>query len=405
MLGDPQEGPYFCLVPWVHAEIHQSGEVYPCCRMNHAESCGSLKQQSFAELWNSPYARDVRQAMLKGEAFADCRDCYAREARGELSSRQAANSRFAAYRDRVAETRADGTAPLLPLPSLDIRFSNLCNFSCRICDVGASTGWYRDYNALHPGGAPIKEVIRPTETREELWALLDTYFPQLERVYFAGGEPLLEEDHYLFLERLIARGRTNVALAYNTNLSSLSRGDRHIFQYWKHFAHIDLSVSLDGAGPALGYLRKGARWEEIVANLRQTRVLFPQVQISLMPTISVLNAFHIAEAFFAWARAGILTEQTRIVSNLLIEPRHLNLVALTQPQCTELRDHYAEQVARHRGEVSPAVATQIERQLDFIVASLPRAVDPAARAEFLQRTEALDGLRAERLTDHFPELI
>ena len=394
---------YFCLVPWTHVEISHTALVHPCCRMDHQFSYGSLKKETIDQVWNSENAKLLRQTLLSGKSFKHCSDCYDREKNGELTDRLASLQNFSQDFKRTEETQADGSLAFKALPSLDIRFSNVCNFRCRICSAENSTSWYSDHSQLFPLDKK-SGVLHPTAAKDQLWNILDSLIPQLERVYFAGGEPLLEQDHYTFLEKLITAQKTDVVLRYNTNFSTLEFGDRHIFSYWKQFKKIDLSVSLDGSGKALEYLRKGAVWNDIVQNIRTTRVLLPQVQISIMPTVSALNAFHIADAFADWARIGILNEQTNIVTNILNSPNHLRLDILNPLEILKLKEHYKMTLENLKNEISEKTFARIEQQLNYIAASIPKEFNQGFRTAFSRNTQKLDQLRNEKMSDHFPEL-
>ena len=51
-----------------------------------------------------------------------------------------------------------------------------------------------------------------------MFGLVDQHIMDVEEIYFAGGEPLVMQEHYTILEKLIEAGRTDVRLRYNTYL-------------------------------------------------------------------------------------------------------------------------------------------------------------------------------------------
>ena len=78
-------------------------------------------------------------------------------------------------------------------------------------------------------------------------------------LYFAGGEPFVQEGHYMLLDLLIKSGCSkNISLSYNTNLSynGVFKG-YDIEQLWKKFKKVELWPSIEGFGEKAEYGRKG----------------------------------------------------------------------------------------------------------------------------------------------------
>lgn len=76
---------------------------------------------------------------------------------------------------------------------------------CRTCSYGASSGWFEDTRALGSLNTRNKgQAVIGLENTAKLLDDLETYLPYLEKVMFAGGEPLLIEENYRILERLSA---------------------------------------------------------------------------------------------------------------------------------------------------------------------------------------------------------
>ena len=56
-------------------------------------------------------------------------------------------------------------------------------------------------------------------TETDMWEQLEPHLDHVEQIYFAGGEPLMMEEHYNILEELVRRKRFDVRLIYNTNFT------------------------------------------------------------------------------------------------------------------------------------------------------------------------------------------
>ena len=93
--------------------------------------------------------------------------------------------------------------------------------------------------------------------------------PNFKTAYFAGGEPLITEEHYILLEEMIRTGASNtVSLRYNTNLSNFKFKDKDILSLWKHFKKkIDIYASVDHYGERAEYIRHGTNWATVEENL------------------------------------------------------------------------------------------------------------------------------------------
>ena len=90
-----------------------------------------------------------------------------------------------------------------------------------MCGVYSSSKWHQEAMELHGDttGADTKGVLEfNSNGKEDVFKQVDRFINDVEEIYFAGGEPLVMEEHYLILEKLIAAGRTDVRLRYNTNL-------------------------------------------------------------------------------------------------------------------------------------------------------------------------------------------
>jgi radical SAM protein with 4Fe4S-binding SPASM domain len=70
----PYEGEK-CYFLWKRVYIGPHGEVVPCC-LSGIESFGSLKHNSFTEIWNSPRYQTMRKLVHTTKPPAPCKGCY-----------------------------------------------------------------------------------------------------------------------------------------------------------------------------------------------------------------------------------------------------------------------------------------------------------------------------------------
>jgi radical SAM protein with 4Fe4S-binding SPASM domain len=123
----------FCMYPWVHLHAYPTGHAYPCCMADMKFPIGDCKTNTMEEIWNDRPMRELRKSMLTENSSDACSRCYEQEASGFVSGRNSANKHHGHHIKRIAETWSDGTFENFELTYWDIRFSNLCNLSCRSC--------------------------------------------------------------------------------------------------------------------------------------------------------------------------------------------------------------------------------------------------------------------------------
>lgn len=80
----------------------------------------------------------------------------------------------------------------------------------------------------------------------DLLAEMEESLESIEMIYIAGGEPLIQKQHYQMLEMLIRRKGTDIKLIYDTNLTTLNFGSTSVLNLWKHFKNVHVNGSIDG---------------------------------------------------------------------------------------------------------------------------------------------------------------
>jgi hypothetical protein len=87
----------------------------------------------------------MRKNMLEEKPCKECTKCYEQERHGFMSMRNSTNKHFGHHINIVDQTKDDGTFDDFKLRYYDIRFSNLCNFTCRSCGGWfSSSSWYQE---------------------------------------------------------------------------------------------------------------------------------------------------------------------------------------------------------------------------------------------------------------------
>lgn len=229
--------------------------------------------------------------------------------------------------------------------------------------------------------------------------------PTIEEIYFAGGEPLVTEEHYEVLDLLLARGRSDVRLKYNTNLSRLDFRGRDVIEVWNRFARVDVSASLDGSHARGELQRKEQVWEKTAAAAASIRKRSPHVSLRVTPTVSVFNLLHVPAFHREWAEAGIV-RPLDFWPSVLSEPAIYDIRVLPESlkfrARTLYRDHEAWLLS-----LSHEDTELLRRNVSFwraVITRLDSADRSALSPQFVARTKALDRLRGEDTEAVFPEL-
>jgi MoaA/NifB/PqqE/SkfB family radical SAM enzyme len=123
--------------------------------------------------------------------------------------------------------------------------------------------------------------------------------PSVQSIYYTGGEPFINVEHWELLEEMVSTGYSqNISLIYNTNVSTLKFKDKNILDLWKNFKSVAVMASIDAVGPAFDYIRSGGNWATVEQNLIQLKNFQQQhanLKITISTTVSILNIWFIAE--------------------------------------------------------------------------------------------------------------
>jgi organic radical activating enzyme len=386
----------FCIYPWIHLHAYPTGEAYPCC---HAEMkpgvVGNCRENTLAEIWHGEPMQKLRSDMLTETPHAACTRCYEQEESGFFSGRRSANKHHGHHIKKLEQNPFEMTY-------WDIRFSNLCNLKCRSCGHIFSSQWYQDQAKLAGGDWKQKNTVLnyAGRTETDMWEQLEPHLDYVEQIYFAGGEPLLMEEHYRILDELVKRKRFDVRLIYNTNFTHTDLKGRSVFEYWKQFGSVAVGASLDAAGARGEYIRKGTDWAVVEQNRRDMLRICPQVDFYISPTLSIMNARHLPEFHRDWVQQGLIRAQDLNV-NILQDPAHYRIDIAPVAYKAELTELYQEHIEWLRSQDPLGRATQgFESAVTYM-----NATDNSYLIDtFWRKTHELDSIRNENCLTIIPEL-
>jgi radical SAM protein with 4Fe4S-binding SPASM domain len=392
------ESKVFCMFPWVHLNVTPKGDIYPCCSNNYTEPFGNTKNTSLKDAFNNPQMKQIRLNMLNDTPSKICEFCYKHEQAGPYSFRNYSKEHFAKHFDEIVPTtKEDGTVDDFKMRYFDIRFSNICNFKCRTCGSEFSSQWGAEMRKHHDKNHPI--IIHADEKGDLLREVLDQV-EHIDLAYFAGGEPLITDEHYVILEEMIRKGRTDITLRYNTNASNIKYKDYDLLDLWKHFKKVELSCSLDHYGARAEWLRHGTDWEKVENNLQEFRKL-DYVHFQINTVFSIFNYMTIGEFFDYLISKNLVRENDWYNSlYLAVHPSYYSAKSLPAEYKKEAEARANEFISR-RQEKYPTVARLVRDAVTFANESNTWQEN---KDTFFKHTLSIDRIRQESFYQTFPEL-
>ena len=342
------------MAPWTHTYLSPQTERRMCCAsrepaqnfqqyIDTAAGTGRYIPITLDEHWNSEHMRSVRRRMMSGETLPECDVCNSKLLNTDVY-RTYFWHLFRHKYDEVWETTDEtGYTSMKPV-SWDYRFSNLCNFKCRTCGDMLSSAWETEerQHDMVDWGNPKNNWMIP-EIRRQISEFQDQQIEaefaqaveehRVEEIYWVGGEPLMYEQHWRYMRRIVELGDgPRVYARYNTNLSRIHY--RGIDLYRDILGRIrdwQICASLDGTGATGEYIRTGLDYDEwrrnfaagldIQTNPRQMRIDFT---LTLPGLFEVENIQALAKEFGVGILAKVIFSFTPdIIFSPLALPREL----------------------------------------------------------------------------------
>jgi organic radical activating enzyme len=337
--------------------------------------------------------------MLKDAPSAVCSKCIDNEATGIFSMRQSSNKHFGHYINEVDKTNGDGSLDEFKIRYWDVRFSNICNFRCRSCGPQFSSNWYEDQLKIY-GSVKHDKILYPGKDKLDIWHQIQEHIPYIEQIYFAGGEPLIMEEHYRLLKHLVDNNLTHIRLNYNTNFSELKYKKQDVLEWWKKFDVVSIGASLDASGARGEYMRKGTVWSTIEDNRKRMLEVCPNVDFYISATVSLFNVLHLADFHMDWVEKGLIRPQDMSI-NILHSPHYYRVDVLPEPfksraieRCQEMIKWLADKDTVNRATIG----------YYGLINMLKTGDNTRLVNNFLAVTDLVDQFRNEKFDDVFPEL-
>lgn len=311
----------FCVLPWIHFATRPNGDMRLCCTAN-ASGAGddhhiglvkdqygeiiNLSKTRPSEAWNSEFMKSTRKEMLNGQIPKSCAKCFEEERNGVVSKRlwetYTWSDKEIDIKKLITDTSDTGVVPDKMI-YLDLRLGHTCNLKCVMCSPHDSSRWIHDHKKLlKKTTIPIinqeldwnqKRFNNAWHEKKEFWEDLYNQIPYLKEIYFAGGEPLMINEHKRFLLEIINRGYSkNIYLRYNSN-GLLLNDD--IIDIWNKFKRIKFNFSIDALDEKNNYIRFPSDWSTIEKNLDILDRTSDHIEINIACAVQLLNIKHLPD--------------------------------------------------------------------------------------------------------------
>lgn len=317
----------FCPVPWTSIMYNFDGTVKNCIRS--AAPIGNIRDSDIEQILGNDHL--IKADMQAGQKFARCNPCYNLE--------QEKNN-FNIISDRVfylKESRdVDSTlydTMNFALHTVDIRWSNLCNFACVYCNPEFSSKWASEHGVI---------MLTPVDQQvEKFKQYIFKHAPQLKHVYLAGGEPLLMKENLEFL-LLLKKVNPGVNLRVNTNLSKM---DTRIFELICEFKNVHWIVSVETMEAEYEYIRHGGIWQDFVDNLQIIKQLDHKISFNMLHFL--LNYHSIFDCVDYLSAQGF--HNNSFIIGALTGPAYLNIRHLPESVLNSVKKILVDRISEHPG--------------------------------------------------------
>lgn len=304
----------------------------------------------------------------------------------------------------------DGVVDWMP-SSLDIRFGNLCNQKCVMCNPTFSNLWYEehfDYFKTNSFGqstqitvtkdAKTGKWIEPNELQwfedPRWWPKFEQMMPHLRHIYITGGEPMVTPAHDVMLDKLIESGHAkDIWLEYDTNASTVN--DK-IAKRWSHFKKVHIRASMDSIGAEYELIRFGGKWEKFQANIKKLKQ-YEKDSNGKVLLLSASTCFQIPTCYSIieteeWCKSVGVNFHLRFLEG----PERLAVSTLSDKSKLELLEYYT--LNKEGSNKADMIINYLKNH------SGPKWHKPNKVKEFLKFMDYLDGTRNTNWRQVFPKI-
>lgn len=431
----------FCYLAMQGYSTHAHGRTRPCCfshvntqaympgvridNIKEWQHHGNNNISTIEEFVNDPALKNIRKELLKGQTPKGCEGCFKLEEQGIRSFRQTWNKTYFDHIDTgLQNVSEDGHIDPQAVTYLDISLGNVCNLKCRSCNPWASHRWIEegpsvphthwDKTAYHIAELSSKD---PWFVQAFAAGFFDEVLPNVRVINFIGGEPLVVQEHYDWLEHIVEQGWSqNIELHYNTNGTTIP--DR-LLEIWDKFRGVVLSLSIDAIGDLAYYVRFPSKWRVIEKNVKKLKE-FSRTRTGVIVhthvTLSMLNLHDLPNILewckqqyddwhYTWDWGNHGYQNCLPHFNIVDHPSHLHISNLPEDRKREMNTMLEQQYEKFKNINLPEWE---QWAVDNIINLKNILNQPASNDEwqiFIDNTRASDKFRNVNIVDYIPWMV
>ena len=305
------------------------GKVKNCIRSDEKTGLlGNIKQAPIEEILLGPINVTKQTNITNNKSAAGCHTCYDLEHGKEGID---------IISDRIFYIRELKKIPLdtyrpnnFDLQTIDVRWTNLCNFACVYCSEQFSSKWADELN--------IKIETPADKQLSDFQEYIYRHAKNLKHVYLAGGEPLLMKENLKLLREL----NPDVNLRINTNLSKVNTG---VFDAVCQFKNVHWTVSVETTEDEFEYIRFGGRWQDFLDNLTTIRKLNHKISFNMIWFLLNYNSVFECVDYLK----GLGFHNNSFIIGALLSPLYLNVRHLPENVLNLLKLKLESRISKNPG--------------------------------------------------------
>ena len=420
-LADSSES--FCPMLWNHVVISPNNHKHFCCISNHSDRAN----MPLKEYWDGEEINVARKQMLNNKKPYQCKVCWMREEAGVTSHRHHNTSMFINDFEKLENGKEHFKVLYENINSTinnekmkyqpqyyDIKFGNLCNLKCRMCDPHSSSQINKEakdntdlyHQELYPHKPQDDSKFLWFKDKDnDFWQEFNDYTDNVYKFKFTGGEPLLINEVIQFLKKLVKENKAkDIMLHLITNATKIN--EELLVDTLLKFRTLKINVSVDGVYDHYEYIRYPGKWKKLDYNMRLLRKYdvihnadkkindHSKVQVSISPVLQMYNLFNMIDIYkYAELIGSVILDTNFVETPANLAPRNL-----TSEMKSIVIDYYSKHILELK---HPEHIEQINRFMTYL--SNTGMNNETALKRFATYTKTIDKIRNQSFKKSCPK--
>ena len=354
-----------------------------------------VTQDLVNDVWEGEYWQKVRSNMLNDIPVRACQGCYDIDNANGLSDRYQFKDK---YHDTDVKFSIEHGNQIKFPNAVDIRFSNLCNLKCRMCNTGNSTQLQKeiiDNPLLEQYGTLFVSSKKSLPLSKYNFQTLLNNIDNIDFVKLAGGEPSIMPEVDLFLQAFIDKGRHIGSNAVNIQITTNCTNQNVKFkELISQFKEVNITASFEGIFLVNDYIRFPSHFSTLEQNLIS---YVKQFECLTNSTIQAYNLPYLKE-FTDWI--GFINKTYGSFESsfsLILEPDWVCCNRLSKP----FRDYYLDM---YLNDIDFEVEWLVKSNLKNDLIRLRNDTFEPSNYDLALHTKLFDTARQHHIKDYLPEV-